>query len=69
MKLKVGDSVLYLGDHNGHKQRHTGMVLSINKDKYPHTPYSVHWINGQDTREPEDKMQKFRKQYLEILGK
>ena len=64
MKLKVGDSVLYL--HRGFQ--HTGVITQINIDN-PNFPYEVHWINDQDTNEPEDDLQKYRKQYLEILGK
>lgn len=64
MNLKVGDSVLYLSQ----KQQHTGIITAIDKDNKD-WPYSVHWINDQDTSEPEDEMQEYRKQYLEALGK
>ena len=64
LKLKVGDSVLYLARN----LQHTGIITGINKD-LPQWPYEVHWVNDQNTNEPEDEMLEYRKQYLEALGK
>ena len=67
MNLKVGDSVLYLSPRNSDK--HTGIITDIDSDKSNNFPYKVHWINDQDSSEPWDEMQEYRKNYIEALDK
>lgn len=65
MKLKVGDSVLYL--HLKHQ--HTGIIIEIDDDVNALYRYVVHWINDQDTTENFEDIKQYRKAYLEMLNK
>jgi len=65
MKIKVGDSVLYLCNN----MPHTGFITNIDDDTEQKFRYEVHWINNQNTIEERKSIVEYRKAYLEMLNK